>query len=78
MLQILEEAQGIGQEPISPEEREELRELKGLYGMLREKANNRSKCKNQGSSSHSGGNRSCEDDSCSEDDDEEQEDVVEM
>lgn len=28
MLQILEEAKGMGEEPIAPEEREELRDLK--------------------------------------------------
>ena len=38
MLQIIEEAKGVSEEPIGQEEREELRELREKYTKLRGKA----------------------------------------
>ena len=69
MLQNLEEAKGIAEEPISHEEREKLRELREQYTHLRERASERSH-KRAGLSA--GGARSCSENSESEDDDDEE------
>lgn len=72
MLQILEEAKGVQEEPIGAEEREELRDLRERYSRLRDKAS--SKRKRERSSS---AGRSCHsENSYSDEDDEEGQDEV--
>ena len=44
MLQILEESLGISEEPIGPEEREELRELRQRYSQMREMVEGHRSC----------------------------------
>jgi hypothetical protein len=60
MLQILEEAKGVSEEPITVDEREELRSLKEKHSKLRDRA-----AKSHGStgSGSIGDARSCSDDS---------------
>jgi hypothetical protein len=63
MLQILEEAKGVSEEPISLEEREELRSLKEKHGKLRDRAAKSHGSKSSAASGSIGDARSCSDDS---------------